>query len=369
MADQQAIIDRLIKNSAEVITEDELLKQDFSKPLRHYIGFEISGYVHLGTGLMGALVIRDLQQLGVECTVWLADWHTWINEKLDGTKETAKKIGRGYFTEAIKASLLAVGADPTKVDFRLASEWYSKNAMKFWETVISVSQYKTISRMLRSIDIMGRQQGTDIELAKLLYPAMQVADIFFQEIDIAHAGIDQRKAHVIMRDVAPKIGEKKALVIHHPLLNGLQKPSQWPIPEGKYEKEVIMEMKMSKSKANSAIWIHDAPDEIEQKISKAFCPEKEIKYNPILNWTKHILFWNRSEPFEIKRQAQHGGDIGFNAYEQLEIAYAKGMIHPADLKSAVAKELINLLAPVRDHFAKPEIAAKKAELDKVLANR
>src|SRR3989338_5169645 len=103
MSDQTAIINRLIKNSAEIITEDDFRERlESGTKLTHYIGFEISGYVHIGQGIMSALVMKDLTDLGVKCTVWLADWHTWINNKLDGTKATAPEIGRGYFTEAIK---------------------------------------------------------------------------------------------------------------------------------------------------------------------------------------------------------------------------------------------------------------------------
>jgi hypothetical protein len=40
-----------------------------------------------------------------------------------------------------------------------------------------------------------------------------------------------------------------------------------------------------------------------------------------------------------------------------------------DLKSAVTKEIIALLAPAREHFAKPEIAEMKKELDDVIAKR
>lgn len=367
------IINRLVANAAEVITEDELKERLASgDPLSHYIGFEISGYVHLGTGLMSALVMKDLTDLGVKCTVWLADWHSFINEKLDGTFETAQKIGKGYFAEALKASFLAVGGNKDDLQIKLASEEYFKDgssAYHFWETVIRVSQNTTTSRMLRSIDILGRKQGTEVDYAKTIYPAMQVADIFFLEVDIAHSGMDQRKAHVIMRDVANKVyaGKSKPIAIHHPLLIGLQKPSQWPIPKEATERDVIMEMKMSKSKGKSAIWVHDTPEEIKQKINKAFCPEKEIKYNPILNWAGHLLFRNRTKPFVINRREEHGGSLEFEHYEDLEKTYAAGGLHPMDLKAAVAEELITLLTPVREHFAKPEIAALKKELDDVIA--
>lgn len=357
MADKQAIIDRLVKNLAEVITEDELrarLGQSQNR-LTHYIGFEISGYVHIGQGIMSALVMKDLTDLGVQCTVWLADWHTWINGKLDGTKETAARIGRGYFTEAITACYKAVGGNPEDLEFRVASQWYAKDALRYMELEKQVEQNTTLARIQRSISIMGKLEASAVDFATLTYPGMQVADIFYQNIDIAHSAMDQRKAHVIMRDVADKVmpGRPKPVAIHHPLIDGLS---------GK--------KKMSKSDPDSAVFIHDAESEIERKIKKAFAPEKETEKNAIINWSKHLLSWNRGgRPFRLERKPEHGGAVEFTTYEDLEAAYAAGDVHPMDLKNTVAQELSELLAPVREHFAKPDIAAKKAELDKVLQNQ
>ncbi len=355
MDDRNLIIKRLISNSAEVITPEEF-KQRLSsdQPLTHYIGFEISGYVHIGQGIMSALVIKDLQALGVKCTIWLADWHTWINDKLDGTKATAQKIGTGYFTEALTSALLCVGADPDQVEFRLASDWYARDGLAYMETLIKVARHTTLARALRSVSIMGREAGENIELAKTFYPAMQAADIFYQNIDIAHAAMDQRKAHVVMRDVADHVqpDKPKPIALHHPLIDGL-----------------TGEAKMSKSKPDSAVFIHDEPDDIHRKINKAYCQEKDTQKNPILNWTKNILFWNRVHPFVIERKPEHGGTLEFSDYSHLEQAFAAGELHPMDLKAAVAAEIVALLAPARSHFAQPEIAAKKAELDKVLASR
>ena len=368
MPDKQQIIKRLIQNSAEIITEDEFTKRLASKDkLTHYIGFEISGYVHIGQGIMSALVMKDLTDLGVKCTVWLADWHTWINDKLDGTKETAATIGQGYFTEAIKASYLAVGGNPDDLEFKLASDWYNKPKTDYWNNVASVMKRTTLSRLKRSISIMGRSEGGEINGATLLYPAMQVADIISLKVDIAHAGMDQRKAHVMMRDYHEKRGiNPKPIALHHPLLIGLQKPAAWPIKDGANPKDVIMEMKMSKSKPDSAIWIHEAPAEIERKVNKAFCPEREIHYNAILNWVGHILWWKEDKTLRIERKKEHGGNVEFSTYKDLETAYAEGEVHPMDLKAAVSKELTELLEPARKHFEQSKIKAKKAELDKLL---
>ncbi|MEX1997518.1 MAG: tyrosine--tRNA ligase [Candidatus Andersenbacteria bacterium] len=356
MQKRDEIIKRLLEQTAEVITPEEFTARlESGEALTHYIGFEISGYVHIGQGIMSALVIKDLQDLGVKCTVWLADWHTAINDKLDGTKETAARIGQGYFKEAITACLQAVGADPDKVAFKLASEQYAEDPMEYWGIVVTGLNNTTQSRLMRSMSIMGREASGEVEGAKLLYPAMQVADVFYQSVDIAHAGMDQRKAYAIMRDVAEKItpDQSKPIVLLHHLLPALDDP----------------EGKMSKSKPGSALFVHDSPEEIKTKINKAFCPEKDIVKNPVLNWTKLILFWDRPVPLVIEREEKHGGNREFTTYQELEAAYAAGEVHPLDLKAAVARELIALLAPVRKHFVRSDIAAKKEELDKVLESR
>ena len=117
------------RNTAEVIGADELPPlMDAGLELRHYIGFEISGKAHLGTGLMSMAKVRDLTAAGVHCSVLLADWHTWINDKLGGDRDLIRRIATGYFTEAFRASLLCVGADPGSVEFVLASDLYKDDA-------------------------------------------------------------------------------------------------------------------------------------------------------------------------------------------------------------------------------------------------
>jgi tyrosyl-tRNA synthetase len=183
----------LIKqNTEEIIQEDELENLlNTNEPLKHYIGFEISGKIHLGTGLMCMQKVKDFMDAGVECTVLLADWHTWINDKLGGDMQLIQEVAAGYFKEGLKASLKCLGGDPDKLIFVLGSDLYHNND-KYWATVIEVSKNITLARNLRSTSIMGRKEGEEIDFAKLIYPPMQAADIFIQGINIAHAGMDQR---------------------------------------------------------------------------------------------------------------------------------------------------------------------------------
>ena len=231
--------DLIKRRTEEVLTDEDLkLYLETDVPLNHYIGFEISGKVHLGTGIVCMSKIKDFIDAGANCTVFLADWHSWINDKLGGDREQIQKIAVGYFKEGLKACLKAVGADPEKVKFTLGTDLYHNND-SYWETFIDVCKNTTLNRMHRSITIMGRKLGEGVDFAKLLYPAMQVADIFIQNVSLAHAGYDQRKAHVVARDVALKMkknnlvdnsGEKiKPICVHHHLILGLTKPSVWPI--------------------------------------------------------------------------------------------------------------------------------------------
>jgi tyrosyl-tRNA synthetase len=116
---------------------------------------------------------------------------------------------------------------------------------------------------------------------------MQVADAFFLQAHIVHAGIDQRKCHVLMREVALnmdegfglKIGEQniKPIATHHKLLLSLGVSSS--DVQKRMSTEITEELKMSKSKPDSAIWVHDSKEEIDRKLKKAYCPMMDKDLN------------------------------------------------------------------------------------------
>jgi tyrosyl-tRNA synthetase len=113
--------------------------------------------------------------------------------------------------------------------------------------------------------------------------------------------------------------------------------------------EGIIDIKMSKSKPESAIFIHDSPEDIKRKIERAYCPPKEVELNPILEIANYILLRGKEKEFEIIN-AKTGERRVYTSYAQLENEYKEGKIHPADLKNTVANELIKLLEPAYKHF-------------------
>jgi tyrosyl-tRNA synthetase len=369
----------LIKNNTEeIMTEDDLkLLLDSGIKIKHYIGFEISGKIHLGTGLMCMSKVKDFMDAGIDCSIFLADWHSWINDKLDGDRDVIKRVAGGYFKEGLKASLKCFGGDPEKLKFILGSDLYHNND-NYWATMVDVSKNTSLARMKRSITIMGRKEGGSVDFAKLIYPPMQVADIFIQGINLPHAGIDQRKAQVIARDVALKIKTKplldkegnkiKPVAVHHHLILGLGKPPVWPVPKEQLQ-ELWSALKMSKSKPDTCIFIHDSPEEIRRKINKAFCLEGETEFNPILDWTKYLIFRDANSKLEIKRPEKFGGNITYTSYKELKKDFAEKKLHPMDLKNSVSEKLIQILEPARKHFEQPKVKKMLEELEKLIITR
>jgi tyrosyl-tRNA synthetase len=368
-----ALIER---NLAELLTREELLAMlAGGGRLKHYIGYEISGRVHLGGGLVLMAKVRDFQEAGVDCSVLLADWHTWINDKLGGDRDRIRRLAVSYYGEAMKASLLCVGGDPGALRLILASDVYADPARDYWATVIEVAKHTSVARMQRSITILGRKEGEQHDFAKLIYPAMQAADIFALGVHIAHAGMDQRKAHVVARDVATKIRVNtlrdaagtaiKPLAAHSPLLTGLLKPDRWPVPPEE-RADALAAMKMSKSKPRSAVFVHDSPDEIRAKLRGAFCPPGEVELNPVMDWIEQLCFGLGDAELRVERRPENGGPVAFSSIQEVREAYATGALHPMDAKAALADRLIDRLEPARKHFADPERAAALAEMGSLI---
>ena len=328
----------------EIVTEQELreLLETKQHPIA-YDGFEPSGLAHLPFGVFRPLLLQDLLKAGVHFKLWLADSFGWINNKMGGDLEKIQRVGE-YFIEVWRAAGVKEGKN---VEFLWASDAMADR--EYWKKVILIAKNTTVARANRTLTIMGRKEGELTETSQYFYPMMQTADIFHLKADITQLGLDQRRANMLAREVGPKLGWWKPVVVSHHMLMGLEGVKE---PEG-YEdnKRLDSEIasKMSKSKPSTAIFVHDSKDEIKKKISKAFCPEKQVEGNPVLEYSKHLVFRKFSE-MKINRDKKHGGDIVFHSYEELEKAFASGKLHPMDLKNAVAESLDEMISPIRKHF-------------------
>lgn len=317
----------------EIVTKEELIElfKTNSNP-KHYIGIEISGFLHLGSLISTGFKINDFLKAGVNCTVFLADWHTVINDKLGGDWDVIKKVSK-YYSDAFK--LVCPG-----VKIVLGSDLYDSKK-EYWAEFVRFTKHMSLARTMRTLTIMGRTEKEEkIDLAKLLYPPMQAVDIHSLELDIVHAGMDQRKIHMLVREIFPKMKWKVPIAVHHRLLPGLSQPSDLP-------DDSKLLGKMSKSDPKSGILIHDSDDEIGSKIKKAWCEEGNTKNNPLLEISKQIIFHKFGE-MKVERPAKFGGNVEYSEYSKLESDFGAKKLHPSDLKQTVANYLVKIIGPIRD---------------------
>lgn len=341
---------KIIEEVGEEIVTDEDIKNLLKEKeyFTAYDGFEPSGSMHLAQGVLRAININKMIKAGARFKMLVADWHAWANNKMDGDLDKIQTVGK-YLIEIWRAC----GMDLDHVEFVWASELVQDD--NYWKKVMEVARNSTVNRIIRCGQIMGRKEGEVMQASQILYPCMQTADIFHLDVDVCQLGMDQRKVNMLAREVGEKLGYWKPVVVSHHMLMGLGEP---PKDDGDV-KDRVLDLKMSKSKPDTAIFMTDSEKDIKRKIKNAYCPAGEVRENPILEYCKYIIF-EKYDSIEIKRPEKFGGDVTFNSYEALEKGFKEGL-HPLDLKKAVAEKINELVKPVREHFEQDPEAKKLKE--------
>ena len=311
---------KLIKrNVAEIVSnkEFESLLKEKKNPVV-YCGYEPSGPMHLGH-FVTIIKLMDLQEAGFKVKILLADVHALLNRK--GSSDEIKKEVENW-----KKTIKAIGL---KADVVLGSSFQFHSDYQM--DVMALAQNSTIQRGLRSMQEIARDME-NATISQLIYPLMQVADIKHLKVDVALGGMEQRKVHMIGKDMEKTLNYK-FVAMHTPLITSLKGPGQ----------------KMSKSVSGSGISVTDSYEEIEKCIKNAYCPEKVVEDNPILQIARLIIF-PRFEHIEIKRDKKFGGNVKFKDYSELEKVYSSGKLHPLDLKKTITEYLEKIIAPIRKGY-------------------
>lgn len=344
----------------ECITKEELktiFERKRTRPIA-YDGFEPSGRMHIAQGILKAINVNKLTSVGCDFVFWVADWFALLNNKMGGDIDKIRIVGK-YMIEVWKAA----GMNMENVYFRWCSDDINDNSNQYWLRVIEISKMFSITRTKRCCTILGRAESDDMPTANLLYACMQCSDIFFLKADICQLGMDQRKVNMLAREYATKTmsndgnnnNKKKKkknkkknqetiyppVVISHHMLMGLKQGQE----------------KMSKSMKDSAIFMEDTSDDVRRKIKKAYGPPGIIEKNPILDYTKHLVFGKFGQ-FEVDRKPENGGKKIYKSYNELEDDYKNELLHPGDLKPALAKAINEMIEPVRQHFKNDKNAKK-----------
>ena len=350
----EAALERLklmVNGAQEVVGLDHLISVLAGGPsmagddvIRCYVGFEPSGTAHIGWKVL-ALRLRRLLDAQANVMVFLADWHAWVNDKFSGDMAAIQTTAR-YMEDTFRALLghPEEGEGAGQLRFVWASTVMSDG--DYWARVLRCSKGMTLAQVRKTFSIMGRDEASsDNDLSKFYYPAMQAADIGHMHIDLAIGGMDQRKAHMYMRDVSQRWGWRKATCLHTPIISGLQASG------GRME---TFDHKMSKSDPRGAILLHDDQAVMRKKMRKAYLDPAD-EHSPVYELAEHIVLPEQGV-IHVTPNPKFGEPSAWDDLEAFRAAVADGTLHPLDAKWGVADGLAAGLSSVESHFeAEPDL--------------
>ena len=341
----------MVNGAQEVVGLDHLISVLAGGPsmagddvIRCYVGFEPSGTAHIGWKVL-ALRLRKLLDAQANVMVFLADWHAWVNDKFSGDMAAIQTTAR-YMEDTFRALLghPEEGEGAGQLRFVWASTVMSDG--DYWARVLRCSKGMTLAQVRKTFSIMGRDEASsDNDLSKFYYPAMQAADIGHMHIDLAIGGMDQRKAHMYMRDVSQRWGWRKATCLHTPIISGLNATG------GRME---TFDHKMSKSDPRGASLLHDDQAVMRKKMRKAYLDPAD-EHSPVYELAEHIVLPEQGV-IHVTPNPKFGEPSTWDDLDAFRAAVADGTLHPLDAKWGVADGLAAGLSSVASHFeAEPDL--------------
>lgn len=319
--------------------------------LRCYVGFEPSGKAHIGWKVL-SLQLKRMLEADANVLIFLADWHAWVNDKFGGNMEDIQQTAV-YMEETFRALLgyPEEGDGPGQLRFYWASQLMDSG--DYWARVLRCSKGATLPMVRKTFTIMGRDEASsDHDLSKFYYPAMQAADIFELNIDVAIGGMDQRKAHMFMRDMASKWNWNKATCLHTPILSSLKASGV---------RMDSFDHKMSKSDPNGALLLHDTLEQVQKKMKKAYL-DPEDEHSPVYELAEHVVLPEFGH-IQVTPNPKFGEPSTWDDLVAFKAAVMDGTLHPFDAKMGVAAGVAAGLSSIAEHFAaNPEAYEKMLEI-------
>ncbi|MEN2999006.1 MAG: tryptophan--tRNA ligase [Acidilobaceae archaeon] len=202
-----------------------------------YTGRGPSGPMHIGH-MIPFLFTKWLQdRFRVNVYIMITDDEKFLDEP-EMSLEDAKKWA---YENAL--DIIAAGFDPDRTFIFFDTEYIGK----LYPAALKVAKKVNLNTVRAVFGFTGE---TNIGLA--FYPALQIVPTLFERRRcLIPAAIDQDPYWRVQRDLAESMGYYKAAAIHSRFLPPL-----------------TGEGKMSTSKPESAIFLHDSPREVRQKIMK-----------------------------------------------------------------------------------------------------
>ncbi len=288
-------------------------------------GIQPTGDMHLGNYLGALKDFVDLQNK-FECYFFIADLHSITGD--NDPQEKPKQI-----IDAVE-TLLAVGLDPKKCTIFIQSHIPAHTELAWiFNTITPMGE---LERMTQYKDKSGKQKN-NINVGLFDYPVLQAADILLYHANFVPVGADQVQHLELTNVIARKFNNKYGEYFHE-IKPYIQKPLR------------IMsltnpERKMSKSEPASTINIFDEPEIIKKKLAKAVtatdAPQGQMPKGVANLFSLLEMFGSMNTLHKFKKEYDHG------------------TIKYSELKNAIAEEIANYFAEIRQ--AKSKISGNKKD--------
>lgn len=325
----------ITRNLQEVVGEDDLKEILKKRDLIIYWGTAPTGKPHLGY-FVPMRKVADFLKAGCKVKLLFADLHAYLDNQKAPWELLEQRTK--YYEAIIKSMLKSLNVPLDKLEFIKGSSYQLSE--KYTLDMYKLSAQTTLKKAQKSGAEVVKQSDSP-PVSGLLYPLLQTLDEEYLKVDAQFGGVDQRKIFVLARESLPSLGYKKRIHLMNPIIPGL-----------------LQGGKMSSSEENSKIDLLDDEKTIQKKVNKAYAQEGIVENNGLLAFAKNVLFplkQDTNTPFLIERPEKFGGNIEFQTYEELESAYKKNTLNPADLKPAMTKEINLLLDPIRKEFAQEKL--------------
>lgn len=277
-----------------------------SRPLRVYCGYDPrTSDLHLGHTIT-MRKLRQFQDFGHDVTFLVGTFTSLIGDPSDKEKArdqlTAEQVEQNARTYAEQAFKIL---DPALTRVRRNDEWLS--TLDFADIIRLASNFTVQQFLVRENFAKRVDEGSPIYLHEFFYALMQAYDAVAQEADVQVGGQDQLF---------------NILVAGRKLQQGLGQKPQIAIIMGESLPGTDGEIKMSKSLGNHIPLLAEPWDMFGKVMS---VPDKAmpIYHKLILGWTDAQL-------------------------QELENGLKSGKLHPAEIKMALAREIVSIFHSPED---------------------
>ena len=275
-----------------------------------------TGQLHLGN-LHGALANWKNMQDDYECFFFIADWHA-LTSDYDTTGPIQGNILQIFI------DWLSVGLSPDKCTLFLQSD--IKEHAELFLLLSMITPLPWLERNPTYKEQISELKNKDLSTFGFLgYPVLQAADIIIYKANGVPVGIDQAPHVELTREIARRFNHFYGNVFPEPATILTETPK-------------ILGMdrrKMSKS-YNNAIFLSDAPDEIQNKVSQMVTDPQRARRN------------DPGNPDVCNVFTFHGLYSGQDLVERVDSECRKAEIGCVECKKMMGANLIQALGPIRE---------------------